>query len=93
MYRGPLSLSWPPKQLKEQSQQWILAVQLWEQLIYDTEVKARLLDYAEAALHFADAGVSRSVVTWNRVVRLPTCSNGPTLTQLMLISSESRTRK
>lgn len=44
--------------------------QQWEQLIYDTEVKARLLDYAEAALHFADAGVSSSVVTWNRVVLL-----------------------
>lgn len=43
--------------------------QLWEQLIYDTEVKSRLLDYAEGALDFADRGVSRAIITWNRVVR------------------------
>ena len=45
-------------------------LQLWEQLMYDTAIKDRLLGYATSALLFADRGVAPSVVGINRVMLL-----------------------
>uniref|UniRef100_A0A7S1EFY0 AAA+ ATPase domain-containing protein n=1 Tax=Hemiselmis andersenii TaxID=464988 RepID=A0A7S1EFY0_HEMAN len=43
---------------------------LWDTLVYDSEVKSHLLEYATSAMYFADKGVNASVVSWNRVVLL-----------------------
>ena len=42
----------------------------WEALVYDSDVKARLLRYCTAALRFADARVDAQLVSFNRVVLL-----------------------
>ncbi len=43
---------------------------LWESLVYDTEIKPRLLQYAFSALLFADRHVNNQLISWNRVVLL-----------------------
>ena len=43
---------------------------LWESLVYDTEIKLRLLQYAFSALLFADRRVNNQLISWNRVVLL-----------------------
>ncbi|CAH8506738.1 unnamed protein product [Schistosoma haematobium] len=43
---------------------------LWESLIFDTDIKLNLLQYAQTALLFADRKVSSSVISWNRVILL-----------------------
>ncbi|TNN06920.1 Pachytene checkpoint protein 2 [Schistosoma japonicum] len=43
---------------------------LWESLIFDTDIKLNLLQYAQTALLFADREVSSSVISWNRVILL-----------------------
>ncbi|KAL4524891.1 hypothetical protein Ndes2526A_g06990 [Nannochloris sp. 'desiccata'] len=43
---------------------------LWESLYYDTEVKRRLLRYADSALLFGQLGVSSSLITSGRLVLL-----------------------
>ncbi|XP_017677904.1 PREDICTED: pachytene checkpoint protein 2 homolog isoform X2 [Lepidothrix coronata] len=43
---------------------------LWESLIYDSEVKANLLDYVTTTLLFSDKNVDSNLISWNRVVLL-----------------------
>ncbi|EPQ59557.1 P-loop containing nucleoside triphosphate hydrolase protein [Gloeophyllum trabeum ATCC 11539] len=43
---------------------------LWDSLIYEGDVKGRLLDYIYATVVFSDADVDFNVVSWNRVVLL-----------------------
>jgi len=43
---------------------------LWETLIYDSDVKSHLLEYAESAMYFADRRVDANIIAWNRVVLL-----------------------
>ena len=43
---------------------------LWESLVFDTEIKIRLLHYASSALLFADKRVNNQLISWNRVVLL-----------------------
>ncbi|KAB5596327.1 Thyroid receptor-interacting protein [Ceratobasidium theobromae] len=43
---------------------------LWDTLIYDDDIKPRLLDYIYATLVFSDANVDSNIVSWNRVVLL-----------------------
>ncbi|TFK56080.1 P-loop containing nucleoside triphosphate hydrolase protein [Heliocybe sulcata] len=43
---------------------------LWDSLIYEGDVKGRLLDYIYATVVFSDAEVDFNVVSWNRVVLL-----------------------
>jgi hypothetical protein len=43
---------------------------LWDNLIYDSETKQTLLDYAQSAMLFADRSVSSHVVHFNRMVLL-----------------------
>jgi len=43
---------------------------LWESLYYDTEVKRRLLRYADSALLFGQLGVDSSLITSGRLVLL-----------------------
>ncbi|KAG8187238.1 hypothetical protein JTE90_020666 [Oedothorax gibbosus] len=56
------------------STQWILPTQdfhgLWESLIYDTHVKAELLNYVSTALHFSEKGVNPNIVSWNKMILL-----------------------
>eukprot|EP00750_Incisomonas_marina_P021336 INCI4303.1.p1 GENE.INCI4303.1~~INCI4303.1.p1 ORF type:complete len:424 (-),score=81.91 INCI4303.1:745-2016(-) len=54
--------------------QWVLPALeldgLWENLIYDHEIKRDLLEYAHTAMLFADCKVNTKVIAWNRVVLL-----------------------
>ncbi|GAA5974715.1 hypothetical protein JCM11641_007236 [Rhodosporidiobolus odoratus] len=43
---------------------------VWDTLIYDGDVKGKLLNYIYSTLLFSDAMVDFNVVTWNRVVLL-----------------------
>ncbi|KAF9076398.1 P-loop containing nucleoside triphosphate hydrolase protein [Rhodocollybia butyracea] len=43
---------------------------LWDSLIYEDNIKMKLLDYIHATLMFSDAGVDFNLVSWNRVVLL-----------------------
>mmetsp|Transcript_41067 Transcript_41067/g.95960 ORF Transcript_41067/g.95960 Transcript_41067/m.95960 type:complete len:322 (-) Transcript_41067:83-1048(-) len=43
---------------------------LWDSLIYDTNVKKDLLEYASAAMLFSERGVDPTLISWNRVVLL-----------------------
>ncbi|KAG7097203.1 hypothetical protein E1B28_004574 [Marasmius oreades] len=43
---------------------------LWDSLIYESDVKTKLLDYIHATLVLSDAGVDFNLVSWNRVVLL-----------------------
>lgn len=54
------------------STQWMLPAAefegLWENLVYDEDMKSQVLAYTESALHFADLSVDPHVIGWNRVV-------------------------
>ncbi|KAL6181816.1 hypothetical protein ACLB2K_048465 [Fragaria x ananassa] len=54
--------------------EWILPAKefdgMWESLIYESGLKARLLRYAASALHFTEKGVNPFLVSWNRIVLL-----------------------
>ncbi|CAM9221016.1 unnamed protein product, partial [Choristocarpus tenellus] len=54
--------------------QWILPSArlqgVWESLILEDGVKNRLLEYATSAMLFTDKGVSKNIISWNRVVLL-----------------------
>jgi len=39
---------------------------LWETLIYDDDVKIKLLNYLYATLIFSDADVDSNLISWNR---------------------------
>ncbi|CAE6471588.1 unnamed protein product [Rhizoctonia solani] len=43
---------------------------LWDTLIYEDNIKSRLLDYIYATLVFSDANIDPNIVSWNRVVLL-----------------------
>lgn len=55
-------------------QDWILPAKefhgLWESLIFDVNLKQRLVRYAEVALLFADSSVNSHLIAWNRVILL-----------------------
>lgn len=54
--------------------QWVLPCEefgsLWDNLIYDSSIKRNLLGYASTAMAFADKGVDKTIITWNRLVLL-----------------------
>eukprot|EP00903_Cladosiphon_okamuranus_P006236 g6121.t1 len=54
--------------------QWILPAAslegVWESLVLEQGVKNHLLEYATSALLFTDKGVSKNIISWNRVVLL-----------------------
>lgn len=56
------------------SQQWLLPVRsldgLWDSLIYDDNVKERLLSYVGTSLKLSRTGVDSNIIAWNRVVLL-----------------------
>jgi hypothetical protein len=43
---------------------------IWDSLILEPGVQDSLLDYAQTALRFSDAGVDENIVSWNRLVLL-----------------------
>jgi SpoVK/Ycf46/Vps4 family AAA+-type ATPase len=43
---------------------------LWENLIYDVNLKRQLLDYAQSSLLFSDKQVSSNIVNFNRIILL-----------------------
>ncbi|KAH7103022.1 P-loop containing nucleoside triphosphate hydrolase protein [Auriculariales sp. MPI-PUGE-AT-0066] len=43
---------------------------LWETLVYDEDIKAKLLNYLYATLIFSDADVDSNLISWNRVLLL-----------------------
>jgi len=53
---------------------WILPARefhgMWENLIFDTDVKQQLLNYAQTTLLFSDKSVDANIISWNRVVLL-----------------------
>ena len=56
------------------SQQWILPVRsldgLWDSLIYEANLKEKLLQYVVTSLQLSRCGVNSNIITWNRVVLL-----------------------
>lgn len=54
--------------------QWLLPAtefhNLWDTLIYDSDIKDQLLRFVSTALVFADHGVDSNIISWNRVVLL-----------------------
>eukprot|EP00937_MAST-01D_sp_MAST-1D-sp2_P005262 g5262.t1 len=54
--------------------QWVLPARefdgLWASLVFEDGIKASLLEYANTAMLFSDAGVDADIVSWNRVVLL-----------------------
>ena len=61
-------------------QNWLLpAVEfdgLWETLVFEEEIKGRLLRYVSTAMRFAELGVDGNVIAWNRVVLLRAAEHG-----------------
>lgn len=55
---------------------------LWDNLIYEGDVKSRLLGYIHSTMLFGDSGVDFNVVSWNRSVALP-CANSFILRMLI----------
>ncbi|XP_071709532.1 pachytene checkpoint protein 2 homolog isoform X2 [Rutidosis leptorrhynchoides] len=53
---------------------WILPAKkfdgMWESLIYESDLKQRLLKYAASALLFTEKGVDPLLVAWNRIILL-----------------------
>lgn len=43
---------------------------IWESLIFDSDVKAQLINYAMTTLLFSDRGVNSNIISWNRVILL-----------------------
>jgi len=43
---------------------------IWENLIFDSDVKQQLLNYATVTLLFSESGVDSNVISWNRVILL-----------------------
>lgn len=43
---------------------------LWESLIFDSQVKRNVLEYAATAMLFSDVKVNPHIISWNRVVLL-----------------------
>ncbi|XP_067948861.1 pachytene checkpoint protein 2 homolog isoform X2 [Watersipora subatra] len=43
---------------------------LWENLIFDSEIKNNLLHYARTTMLFSSANVNSNIISWNRVVLL-----------------------
>nr|XP_058971298.1 pachytene checkpoint protein 2 homolog [Pocillopora verrucosa] len=43
---------------------------VWESLIFDSDVKAQLINYAMTTLLFSDRGVNSNIISWNRVILL-----------------------
>ncbi|GAA6016077.1 hypothetical protein JCM8202_005403 [Rhodotorula sphaerocarpa] len=43
---------------------------IWDSLIYEDDVKEKLLNYVYSTMLFSDASVDFNIVTWNRVVLL-----------------------
>lgn len=43
---------------------------LWENLVFDRDIKAQLLQYARTTLLFSDKCVDSNVISWNRVILL-----------------------
>ena len=54
--------------------QWVLPAKefdgLWENLIYDIDIKQSLVQYCSTALLFSDQSVNTNIISWNRVVLL-----------------------
>ena len=67
----------PCRRAVDHSHTVCLPVQLWEQLLFDSAIKERLLSYAASALLFADRGVAPAVVGINRVALLHGCAAPP----------------
>jgi len=53
---------------------WLLPCEdfhgIWDSLIFDSDVKAQLINYAMTTLLFSDRGVNSNVISWNRVILL-----------------------
>eukprot|EP01051_Picozoa_sp_SAG22_P006574 SAG22_NODE_435_length_10524_cov_8.503789_2_plen_409_part_00 len=42
----------------------------WESLVYDTDLKRQMLQYASTAMLFADSGVDSNLISFNRIILL-----------------------
>jgi SpoVK/Ycf46/Vps4 family AAA+-type ATPase len=54
--------------------QWILPSQefdgMWDTLIFDSNIKSNLLEYAHTTMLFSDKNVNTQLINWNRVILL-----------------------
>jgi SpoVK/Ycf46/Vps4 family AAA+-type ATPase len=43
---------------------------MWEALVYDSDIKDRLVRHAETTLRFAAHGIDSNIIAWNKVALL-----------------------
>lgn len=43
---------------------------LWETLIYDHDLKQKMLNFIKTTIMFADRGVNSNIISWNKVILL-----------------------
>lgn len=53
---------------------WVLPADelhgIWDSLVFDSDVKLQLLNYAYTTLLFSDRGINSNIISWNRVILL-----------------------
>ncbi|XP_043973594.1 pachytene checkpoint protein 2 homolog isoform X1 [Gambusia affinis] len=71
---GPSTLNLEEDEDLSAANHWLLPAAefdgLWESLVYETGVKAKLLDYVTTTIYFSDKNVDSNLISWNRVVLL-----------------------
>ncbi|KAK5618291.1 Pachytene checkpoint protein 2 [Crenichthys baileyi] len=71
---GPSMLNLEEDEELSAANHWLLPAAefhgIWESLIYETGVKAKLLDYVTTTIYFSDKNVDSNLISWNRVVLL-----------------------
>ncbi|XP_047217749.1 pachytene checkpoint protein 2 homolog [Girardinichthys multiradiatus] len=71
---GPSMLNLEEDEELSAANHWLLPAAefhgIWESLIYETGVKAQLLDYVTTTIYFSDKNVDSNLISWNRVVLL-----------------------
>lgn len=58
---------------------------LWDSLIYEDDVKQRLLSYIHSTMLFSDASIDFNIVTWNRHVPV-----SPVIRDVLTVNGQSR---
>ncbi|XP_012718106.2 pachytene checkpoint protein 2 homolog [Fundulus heteroclitus] len=71
---GPSMLNLEEEEELSAANHWLLPAAefhgIWESLVYEDGVKAKLLDYVTTTIYFSDKNVDSNLISWNRVVLL-----------------------
>uniref|UniRef100_H3DM34 Pachytene checkpoint protein 2 homolog n=1 Tax=Tetraodon nigroviridis TaxID=99883 RepID=H3DM34_TETNG len=71
---GPSMLTLEEEEELSAASHWLLPAAefsgIWESLVYEGDVKTKLLDYVTTTIFFSDKNVDSNLISWNRVVLL-----------------------